>query len=252
LQNAGNLATIRLVVKRLALICFILAGSVCVFAPTTSADPLKSTNYQFIEQSVGGSGSVGSQSANFQADSAIGILGLGNSASTNIQVNAGNITTNDPALYFSVNSGNVSFGDFSAGTAATSTATFQVLDYTSYGYIVQIIGNPPSKGAHTLTAMSTTGPSVVGIEQFGINTVANTLPISLGANPDNGQFGYGQAATNYNTSNNYRYVSGETIALGPKSSGLTAYTISYIINVNSLTPGGLYTGGQTLLCTGTY
>ncbi len=239
-------------VKRLILICVVLLCCIAVFAPTTSADPLKSNNYQFVEQSVGGSGLVGSQSANYQSDQAVGILGLGNSASTNIQVNAGNITTGDPALAFAVTSGNVSFGDFSASAATTATATFEVLDYTSYGYIVQIIGNPPSHGAHTITAMSTAGSSTPGTEQFGINTVANTSPSSLGANPDNGQFGYGQAATNYNTSNNYRYVSGDTIAQGPKSSGVTIYTISYVINVNILTPGGLYDGGQTLLCTGTY
>jgi hypothetical protein len=239
-------------IKRLALICLMLLCAICVFAPTTSADSLKSPNYEFVEQVIGGSGVVGSQSASYQVDSAFGILGLGNSASTNIQINAGNITTHDPALYFSVNAGNVNFTNFSPGIAATATATFQVLDYTSYGYIVQILGNPPSQGAHTIAAMATTGPSVPGIEQFGINTVANTSPTSLGANPDNGQFGYGEAATNYNTSNNYRYVSGETIADGPKSSGVTTYTISYIINVTDLTPGGIYTGGQTLLCTGSY
>jgi hypothetical protein len=216
------------------------------------ADSLKSTNYQFVEQSLGASGAVGSQSPNYQSDSAAGILGLGNSASTNIQVNAGNVTTGDPALTFVVSASNVNFGQFSAATASTATATFEVLDYTSYGYIVQIIGSPPSKGSHTITAMATAGPSQPGIEQFGINVVANTSPVSLGANPDNGQFGYGQAASNYNSANNYRYVSGDTIARGPKSSGQTIYTISYIINVNALTPGGDYIGGQTLLCTGTY
>jgi len=240
-------------VKRLALICLILACCAVIGAPAaTSADSLKSANYQFVEQSLGGSGLVGSQSASFQADQAVGILGLGNSASTNIQINAGNITTNDPALTFAVNSGDVNFGDFSPSTAATATATFSVIDYTSFGYIVQIIGNPPSHAGHTITAMSSTAPSQTGIEQFGINLVANTSPTSLGANPDNGQFGYGQASSNYNSPNNYRYVSGETIAQGNKSSGQTNYTISYIINVSSLTPGGQYTGGQTLLCTGTY
>jgi hypothetical protein len=238
--------------KRLALILLILVCLGVITAPTTSADSLKSPNYQFVEQSLGGSGSVGSQSANYQSIQATGILGVGGSTSTSFQVKAGNVTTNDPALAFAVTSGTISFGNFSPGTAATATGTFQVLDYTSYGYIVQIIGNPPSYGAHTLAAMATTAVSQVGIEQFGINTVANTLPTSLGANPDNGSFGFGQAATNYNTSNNYRYVSGDTIALGPKSSGLTNYTISYIINVSDLTPGGTYTSGQTLLCTGTY
>ncbi len=240
-------------IKQIFLLIVIPALLVCGYlSSVVLADSLKSTNYQFTEQSLGASGLVGSQSANYKSDSAIGILGLNTSASTNIQINAGNITTGDPSLTFIVSSANVVFGNFSAGTASTATATFSVLDYTSYGYIVQIIGNPPSYGSHTISAMSSAGPSVSGSEQFGINVVANTSPVSLGANPDNGSFGFGQAATGYNTANSYKYISGDTIALGPKSSGTTNYTISYIINVNALTPGGDYTGGQTLLCTGTY
>jgi len=243
----------KIINKIAAGLCIVLAaiGGSYVAAPAL-ADPLKSNNYQFVEQSLGASGSVGAQSASYKSDSAIGILGLGNSASTNIQVNAGNITTGDPSLTFAVLNGSVNFGNFSAASATTTTTTFQVLDYTSYGYIVQIIGNPPQNGSHTLSAMSSASSSVSGTEQFGINVVANTSPVSLGANPANGQFGFGQAATGYNTSNNYKYVSGDTIALGSKSSGNTVYTISYVINVNQLTPGGLYSGGQTLLCTGTY
>jgi len=216
------------------------------------ADPLRSANYQFQETSLGGNGLFNSQSSNYQASGTSGILGVGNSASSNFQINAGNQTTNDPALAFAVNSYNVTFTDFSPATAATATTTFQVLDYTSYGYVVQVIGSPPTKGGHTIDAMATTGPSQVGTEQFGMNLVANTSPVSLGANPDHGQFGFGSAASGYNTPNNYRFVSGETIASAPKSSGQTIYTISYIINVNSLTPGGYYNSNQTLICSGTF
>jgi len=217
------------------------------------ADPLKSNNYQFQETSLGGTGVLNSQSANYQTlGTAGGILGVGNSASGNFQVDAGNITTNDPALTFIVNNNSVIFPDFSAGVTATATSSFSVIDYTSYGYVVQIVGNPPANGGHQLPGMSSTGPSQAGTEQFGINLVANTSPANFGSNPDHGQFGVGSAAANYNTANNYRYVSGETIASAPKSSGQTTYTISYIVNVNSTSTGGYYTAGQSLICTGTY
>jgi hypothetical protein len=100
--------------------------------------------------------------------------------------------------------------------------------------------------------MDESGPSMVGAEQFGINLVANTQPESFGANPDQGQFGAGSASPNYGTSNQYRYVNGETIATSPKSSGITTYTVSYIINVGSLTPGGQYTSNQAIVCTPTF
>jgi hypothetical protein len=217
------------------------------------ADPLRSSNYQFQETSLGGTGLYNSQSANYQtAGTSGGILGVGNSASTGFQVNAGNITTNDPSLAFGITNANANFTNFSAAVAATATSTFEVIDYTSYGYIVQVIGTPPARGSHTISAMSSTTTSQVGQEQFGINLVANTSPISFGANPNHGQFGFGSATANYGTPNNFRFVSGETIASAPKSSGQTAYTISYLVNVGSLTPGGDYTSNQILICTGTY
>lgn len=216
------------------------------------ADPLRSSNYQFQETSLGGSGLLSSQSNNYQLSSTSGVLGVGNEASAAFQANAGHMTTPDPSLAFSVNTSTATFPVFSPSQASTTVSSFSVINYTSYGYVVQALGTAPTHGAHTITAMSSTAPSQAGQEQFGINLVANTSPVSLGANPDNGQFGYGTAATNYDTADNYRFVSGETIASAPKTSGMTTYTISYIVNVSSLTPAGDYTGTQTILCTGTY
>jgi hypothetical protein len=217
------------------------------------ADSLQSPNYRFDESVLGGDGLVQSNSANYRAGLSIGDTAIGSSSSTNFQVESGSKTTNDPTLSFSVDNGNANFGSFTPSGASVATSTFSVSNYTSYGYVVQLVGNPPSNSSgHTLSAMTTTGPSQAGTEQFGVNLVANTLPVSVGANPDHGQFGVGSAAPNYATSNQYRYVSGETIASAPKSSGLTAYTLSYIVNVDSLTPGGQYNGNQILICTGTY
>jgi hypothetical protein len=97
--------------------------------------------------------------------------------------------------------------------------------------------------------MSSAATSQVGVEQYGINLVANTLPTSFGANPISG---FGVAASGYNTLNNYKYVSGDMIASAPKSSAQTNFTISYIVNASTTTAGGTYTGSQTLVCTGTY
>lgn len=217
------------------------------------ADPLSSPHYTFEETSLGGTGNLDATSASYQAMSTGGILGLGDSDSSDFIIKGGNQTTNDPALAFAISTANISYsGPFSATAAATATASFEVVDYTSFGYTVQIAGTPPTHGSHIITPLSTASPSTAGTEQFGINLVANTLPISLGANPDHGQFGVGSAATNYNTPNNYRFVSGDNIALAPQSSGQTIYTISYIVNVSSVTPAGQYVSAQTLICTGKY
>lgn len=221
-------------------------------APVTHAETLQSPNYRFDESSIGAGGLVQSSSANYQSNSAIGDLGVGNAASANYQIQAGSKTTDDPRLAVELISTNANFGNFSAAVAATATASFSVLNYTAYGYVVQLEGAPPTNGTHTIPGLSANTASAAGIEQFGVNLVANTSPASIGANPNNGQFGFGQVNANYATSNQYRYVSGETIASAPKSSGVTTYTLSYLVNVNTLTPGGQYASNQRIIVTGTY
>lgn len=213
----------------------------------------KSANYQLIETSLGGTGLVNSTSPDFMVQESGGIIGLGTSTGTSYQVKAGNQTTSNPSLAFAILSANPSFGTFSPTSTATATAQFEVLDYTSYGYEVQITGTPPTDPyGNKITPLSTNAGPSVGKDQFGLNLVANTSPTNFGAGPNYGQFGYGSVATNYNTPNSYRFVNGDEIASSGKSSGTTVYTISYIVNVNDLTQGGQYTSLQSLICTGTY
>lgn len=241
--------------RKTGFVVYFFAVVICVFLSVnivTAESILKSTNYQLDETTAGSGGLEQSSSNNYTVSGATGDLSVGESSSGNYQIQAGSKTTNDPTLSFNFDNPSANFTDFSPTNASTATATFSISNYTSYGYIVQLFGNPPSNGNHTISAMSTTASSQVGIEQFGINLVANTSPTSVGANPNNGQFGFGSITTNYSTSNKYRYVSGETIAQAPKSSGITVYTISYLVNVASITPGGKYTSNQTLIITGTY
>lgn len=231
---------------------FILAYCLCFSSVAVLAETSQSSNYKLDESSIGSGGSIESSSTNYKASDATGDLVVGNTTSGNFQIDTGSKTTDDPHLSFSINNAAVDFGSFTATSPTVTTASFSVLNYTSYGYAVQIIGNTPTNSGHTIPAMTETAESQIGTEQFGLNLVANTSPTSVGANPNNDQFGFGKASTNYGTANKFRYVSGETIALAPKSSGLTTYTISYLINVASLTPGGKYTCDQTIIVTGTY
>lgn len=231
----------------------IIAVIGCVFlASVAHATDPKSTNYTINESSIATGGQYDATSSSYQAMSSTTDIAVGTTSSGNFQVTAGTKTPRDPALTFSVNAISSPFGQFATNVTRTATATFSVSNYTAYGYVVQVYGPTPTTGNHSIANMSVTGPPQVGVEQFGINLVANTIPISFGANPDNGQFGFGSVASGYNTPNNYRYVNGETIARATKDSGVTNYTISYIVNVAPLTAGGTYTASQTLVVTGTY
>ncbi len=227
----------------------LLFGGLVAYASSSS------THYQLIEPSLGGTGLLQSQSTNYQAQESGGIIGIGTStAPTAVQIQAGHETTNDPALSIGILNGNPNFGTFSPTSTATATTQFEVSDYTSYGYIVQLFGTPPTNSSgYTITPMSSNGSPQVGVNQYGINLVANTLPITFGSNPILGQFGAGgAAAVNYNTANSFRFVSGDTIVQGSQSSGNIIYTISYIVDVTDITPGGQYTSTQNMICTATY
>jgi hypothetical protein len=90
--------------------------------------------------------------------------------------------------------------------------------------------------------------SSVGTEQFGINLSANNLPGPsgpgvFGANPTqipDSTFGFGTAVSDYAISNDFVYISNDTIARSTKSSGVTQYTLSAIANISNVTPGGSY------------
>jgi hypothetical protein len=223
-----------------------------VTAPAVYAETIQSNNFKMDETSVGTSGPLNATSTNYGVTDATGDIGVGNAQSSNYQINAGSKTTGDPALSFSVSSATSDFGVLSSTQARTATATFSVINYTTYGYVVQIFGDTPSNSGHTIPALSALSASTPGTEQFGINLVANTSPSSFGANPDNGQFGFGSVTSNYATANQFYYQDSDIIAQATKDSGLTNYTISYLINVASLTPGGTYSTHQTLVVTGTY
>lgn len=236
-------------VLRLALVvtlCLLMSAPV-------SAAILQSPSYRFDESSVGNDGLQGSSSS-YRISASTNDLAVGDSSSSGYQVKSGTNTTHEPTLSFAVTKADASFTPFSASATASTTAEFQVKNYTSYGYAVQIYGTPPKIPGHTITPISDVPTaSQVGVEQFGINLVANTVPSSLGKNPDNDNgFGFGVAANNYLTSNKYYFVSGDTIASAPKSSGQTTYTISYITNVTGLTPGGTYKSDQMLVVIGQY
>lgn len=155
----------------------------------------------------------------------------------------------DDALTFSVNTISVDMGSLSASTTASTTATFDAaIQCSDYGYSVTMVGTAPSNGSHTLNNLSSPTASAIGTEQYGINLKDNATP-NVGANPSGGE---GIASSGYDTADQYKYVSGNTIAQAANSTATTTYTVSFIANVTGVTPAGTYTTTHTLICTATY
>jgi len=239
---------IKILIISLVCVPFVAIGSVL-------AQSASSTDYRLDEQFIGSGGDSDSSSSDYNQRDAVSEVGEGKSSSDDYQLDSGYITDADPRLAFIVDDTSIAFGDLSTTETATANSTFRVLNYTSYGYVVQAFGSPPASGASVIDEMTSTAASQVGQEQYGINLRANTLPETFGADPvqvPDSSFSSGGAAGGYSTANQYRYNDGETIASAAQSSGETDYTVSYVVNVSSTTGGGRYTGHQGFICTGTY
>lgn len=239
----------------LLFVVLILSSLIIFMSSIVFAQEASSPSYKVDELFIGTGGSNDSASPSYQGRASIGDLGVGNSASTNFQAYASFTTTGDPVLEVVVSSATLDLGTLSDSTTASGTATFSVRTYLASGYIVITRGaTPTSEGGATITPLSAGGVTTVGVEQFGMNLKDNTAP-NIGAEaaqiPDS-SFSYGYAAPGYDTIDNFRYNSGDTIAQSDSSSGETDYTISYIVNISPITDAGLYIFHQDLVVVGTY
>lgn len=229
------------------------AGPQFAFAQTSCGN-----SYCIDEVFMGPGGSNDVNSPNFTGrgsvgDTALPINNQGIATGTDEQSTGGNTSSATPELEVTLSAVNIDMGVFSPSAASTGTATFSVRSYLSSGYVVYTYGVPPSTtGGAQIDPMTTGGTSTPGTEQFGINLVDNSNP-DVGANVTQGEFGVGFAANNYNTANNFRYNVGDAIARSDSSSGITNYTISYLVNVHPVTtPAGKYTFTQSIVVTPTF
>ncbi|HET7630006.1 MAG TPA: hypothetical protein VFK03_01390, partial [Candidatus Saccharimonadales bacterium] len=149
--------------------------------------------------------------------------------------------------------GNITFNQlFSPSDTATATSQMAASTNALSGYSITVNGPTLKSGSNTITAMATTGPSVVGTAQFGMNMVANATPgVGADVNPvvDVPNNLLGTPAAGYETADNFRFVSGESVAgsTGPTNSQI--FTASYIVNVPGSLPAGTYATTLTYICT---
>jgi hypothetical protein len=231
-----------MVTKTKILIGLLLAF---IFPFGTSLAQYTSPSYRVDETFFGAGGNLENASANYKAKTAAGELGVGNVSSPNFQAYPGFNTSDRILLEVNVAGGVFDFGVLDTGQVHAQSTTFTVRDYLSSGYTVQLLGSPPRNGSYVLSAMSTAAASSPGTEQFGINLAANNLsgPGPFGSTPSqvpDSTFGFGYAASPYDTSNQFKYVEGDTIAQSDKSTGVTQYTLSMIANIKRTTAGGAF------------
>ncbi len=155
--------------------------------------------------------------------------------------------------------GNISFNQlFSPTDTATALSQMAASTNANNGYNITVNGPTLTSGTNEIDAITSPTASVVGTGQFGMNLVENTTP-AVGADvadPPNGDDLRGQAATDYDVADLFKFVSGDIVAAsnnggaGPTNSQI--FTTSYIVNVPGAQPAGTYTTTLTYICTANY
>jgi hypothetical protein len=160
-------------------------------------------------------------------------------------------------------SGAISFNQlFSPTDTATATSQMAASTNATNGYSITVAGPTLTSGSNTIPAMSSVGAGVRGTSQFGINLKANTTATSTAAvgaevaPVPNATSLRGQAATGYDTVDQFKFVSGDSVAnsanggAGPTNAQI--YTASYIVNVAGSQTAGTYATTLTYVCTATF
>jgi hypothetical protein len=173
-------------------------------------------------------------------------------------------TTNSIPDCSKATAGTVSFNQlFSPTDTATASSQMAASTNATTGFNITVAGTTLTSGSNTIPGIAATTGGTRGVSQFGMNLKANTTTTStpaVGAEiapvADNANY-RGQAATGYDTVDNFKFVPGDSVA-NSASSGAGAptnsqiYTASYIVNVAGNQPAGTYTTTLTYVCTATF
>lgn len=143
----------------------------------------------------------------------------------------------------------VSLGTITPSTTGASTSQIGVSTNGSSGYAVTVAGNTLTSGSNNIDASATQATSSQGSEQFGINLRDNATP-DIGSNASGS--GTATPTANYNTVDQFRFVSGDVIASKNSADAHRLFTVSYIANVAGNTPAGSYTTNLTFVATATF
>jgi hypothetical protein len=158
-----------------------------------------------------------------------------------------NITSDCTTMTGSV----INFGDFSPTSTRTGTSVMQAATNAATGYNITVTGTTLSSGVNTIPALVSQTASTVGLGQYGLNLRSNTVPL-FGTEPSVGSGALGVAASSYGTSNQYRFVSGDTVATAPAPTNANTFTSSYIVNIGGAQAAGVYSATMTYICTANF
>ncbi len=145
----------------------------------------------------------------------------------------------------------VALGTLTTSSTGSGTSQIGVATNAGTGYSVTVSGSTltSTTPSDTITALASQTASTQGTKQYGINLKDNATP-NVGTEVTGA--GSGTATANYGTVDQYRFVSGDSIASRNTSDDFRLYTVSYIANISGVTKAGTYTTTMTYIATATF
>lgn len=143
----------------------------------------------------------------------------------------------------------VNLGSLTSSTTGSGTSQIGVSTNANSGYAITVSGATLTSGANTITALAAQTASTQGTAQYGLNLRDNATP-DVGADPAGA--GTATPTANYNTADQFRFVTGDQIASKASADNFRFFTVSYIANVAGNTPAGSYTTNMTYVGTATF
>ncbi len=143
----------------------------------------------------------------------------------------------------------INLGVLSTSATKASTSQFAVSTNDPTGYVVSVHGTTMTSGNNIISPMSSPAPSNRGSSQYGINLRANSQP-AIGGDPSG--TGTGVAKPNYGIPNSFYFVPNTLIASSPLPTEFTVFTASYIVNVSTSQPSGIYSTTSSYIATAAF
>lgn len=143
----------------------------------------------------------------------------------------------------------INFGTLKSNATGYSQSEMIVATNAESGYAISVHGTTLTSGNNTIANLSSKQPSLKGVSQYGLNLRDNTNP-DIGSDPSGS--GSGAPTIDYATVDQFKFVSGDTVASHSYTSDYRKYTVSYMTNVAMGQHPGKYTSTMTYICLATY
>lgn len=141
-------------------------------------------------------------------------------------------------------------GNLDPGATLTAQSQMAVGTNATGGFAITTTGAPMSAGLNVIDSLDSPALSTPGVNQFGINLVANDDP-AVGRDPE-GPWTNAVVTPDYSIPNMYKYTTGDLLAYSPNVSLMKKFTVSYVVNSHPDLRPGVYSTTVTYIASGRF